>query len=84
MTVCRRFGVRIFVGINRFDLAEDICGRIEEYCRKEEILAAGKIPFDPGVIEAARNGRPVTRSESPATDALRDLWNTLFSELGLT
>ena len=83
VTVCRRFGVRIFVAINRFDLAEDICERIEEYCRKEEILVAGKIPFDPIVIEAVRNGRPVTRSESPATDALRDLRNTLFSELGL-
>jgi MinD superfamily P-loop ATPase containing an inserted ferredoxin domain len=83
VTVCRRFGVRIFVAINRFDLAEDICERIEEYCRKEEILVAGKIPFDPIVIEAVRNGQPVTRSESPATDALRDLRNTLFSELGL-
>ncbi len=83
VTVCRRFGVRIFVAINRFDLAEDICARIEDYCRQEEIPVAGKIPFDPQVIEAVRGGRPVTRSESPATDALRALRDDLFSELGL-
>ncbi|HPD52270.1 MAG TPA: ATP-binding protein, partial [Methanoculleus sp.] len=47
VTVCRRFGVRIFAAINRFDLAEDICARIEDYCRREEIVVAGEIPFDP-------------------------------------
>jgi MinD superfamily P-loop ATPase len=83
VTVCRRFGIRIFVAINRFDLAEDICARIEDYCRKEGILVAGKIPFDPSVIDAVRNGRPVTRSDSAATDALRALRDNLFSELGL-
>ncbi len=83
VTVCRRFGPRIFAAINRFDLAEDICERIEGYCGKEGIVVAGKIPFDRTVIEAVRNGRPVTRSESPATDALRALRDNLFFELGL-
>ena len=83
VTVCRRFGVRIFVAINRFDLAEDICERIEDYCGKEGLTVVGKIPFDPGVIEAVRNGRPVTRRDSPAAGALRTLRDTLFAELGL-
>ena len=83
VTVCRRFGVRIFAAINRFDLAEDICKRIEDYCEREGIVVAGKIPFDPAVVDAVRSGRPVTRSESPATDALRALRDTLFAELGL-
>ena len=82
VTVCRRFDVQIFVAINRFDLAEDICKRVEDYCEKEGIVVAGKIPFDPSVIDAVRNGRPVTRSESPATDALRALRKSLFAELG--
>ena len=83
VTVCCRFDVRIFVAINRFDLAEDICARIEDYCEREGIVVAGKIPFDPAVLDAVRNGRPVTRSESAATDALRALQNSLFAELGL-
>ncbi len=84
VTVCRRFSPRIFVVINRFDLAEDICKRIEDYCKQEGIVVAGKIPFDPAVVDAVRNGRPATRSDSPAADALRLLRDTLFAELGLS
>ena len=83
VTVCRRFGVRIFVVINRFDLAEDICREIEDYCAKEGIQVVGKIPFDPAVIESVRAGRPATRGKSPATDALLVLKSALFTELGL-
>ena len=83
VTVCRRFGVRIFVVINRFDLVEDICARIEDYCEREGIRVAGKIPFDPAVVDAVREGRPVTRGDSPAAEALRALRDTLFAELGL-
>ena len=83
VTVCRRFGVRIFVVINRFDLAEDICREIEDYCAKENLTVAGKIPFDPAVVAAVREGRPVTRGDSPAAEALREIRESLFSGLGL-
>lgn len=83
VTVCRRFDVRIFVAINRFDLAEDICRKIEDYCAKEGLTVAAKIPFDPAVVAAVRSGRPVTRGDPPAAEALRALWDNLFSELGL-
>ncbi|MFY9195776.1 MAG: ATP-binding protein [Methanoculleus sp.] len=83
VTVCRRFGVRIFVVINRFDLAEDICREIEDYCAEEDLTVVGKIPFDSAVVEAVRAGRPVTRSASAATDALREIREHLYSELGL-
>jgi MinD superfamily P-loop ATPase len=84
VTVCRRFEVRIFVAINRFDLAGDICRRIEDYCEREGIMVAGKIPFDPAVVGAVRSGRPVTRGDSPAAKALRALRDNLFAELGLS
>ncbi len=83
VTVCRRFEVRIAVAINRFDLAGDICRRIEDYCEREGIVVAGKIPFDPAVVGAVRGGRPVTRTDSPAAEALRALRDTLFAEIGL-
>jgi MinD superfamily P-loop ATPase len=83
VTVCRRFGVRIFVVINRFDLADDICREIEDYCAKENLTVVGKIPFDPAVVAAVRVGRPVTRGDSPAAEALREIRAILFSGLGL-
>ena len=45
---------------------------------------AGKIPFDPAVVETVREGRPVTRTGSPAAVAVRALRDTLFAELGLS
>lgn len=83
VTVCRRFEVQIFVVINRFDLADDICRDIEEFCAKEDLTLAGKIPFDPVVVEAVRAGEPVTRRESRATDALHGIRDRLYSDLGL-
>ncbi|NLM30538.1 MAG: P-loop NTPase [Methanomicrobiales archaeon] len=83
VTVCRRFEVQIFVVINRFDLADDICRDIEEFCAKEGLTLAGKIPFDPVVVEAVRAGEPVTRRESRAADALHGIRDRLYSDLGL-
>jgi len=73
----------IFVVINRFDLADDICRDIEEFCAKEGLTLAGKIPFDPVVVEAVRAGEPVTRRESRAADALHGIRDRLYSDLGL-
>ena len=84
VTVCRRFNVQIFVVINRFDLADEFCTRIEDYCAEEGIPTTGKIPFDPEVVAAVRSGRPATRIDSPAAKALRALRDNLFIELGLS
>ncbi|MDN7023353.1 (4Fe-4S)-binding protein [Methanoculleus sp. FWC-SCC1] len=83
VTVCRRFDVDIFVAINRFDLAEKVTEEIQTYCEKENLTVVGMIPFDPQVVEAVRHNRPVTRTDSPAAVAVRDLWETLSRELGM-
>ncbi len=81
VTVCRRFGVAIFVVINRFDLAEEITQKILAYCEGEDLKVVGMIPFDPQVVEAVRNNRPVTRTDSPAAIAIRDIWANLSQQL---
>ncbi len=81
VTVCRRFNLRIFVAINRFDLEEGICGEIEAYCEEESLPVVGRIPFDLQVVEAVRNNRPVTRTQSPASKAIHALWDNLSEEL---
>jgi MinD superfamily P-loop ATPase len=81
--VCRRFGVAIFVAINRFDLAEDVTREILAYCEGENLRVVGIIPFDPQVVEAVRHNQPVTRTDSPAAIAIRDIWTNLSQELGM-
>ncbi|MEN6340987.1 MAG: ATP-binding protein [Methanospirillum sp.] len=81
--VCRRFGVRIFAVINRWDLDPAIAGEIEAECTARGIPVLGRIPFDPAVIEAVRAGRPISGTDSPAAGALADCWAVLGRELGL-
>jgi MinD superfamily P-loop ATPase len=81
VNVCRRFGPRIMVLINRFDLEPDICHGIEDYCRLEDLAIVGRVPFDIRVIEAVRQGVPVTRLDCEAGKALIPVWQDIGSEL---
>jgi MinD superfamily P-loop ATPase len=80
--VARNFGVDIYVAINKYNLEESVAAMIEEYCKGEAIPVVGRIPFDPTVIEAVRNRRPVTVYDCPAADALREMWENVAGHLG--
>jgi MinD superfamily P-loop ATPase len=74
VAVARHYTRRIFVAVNRFDLDESITQSIEAWCMNEKIPVLSKIPFDPAVIEAVRNCRPLTRTaKSPAAQAIQAL-----------
>ncbi|WP_010243452.1 hypothetical protein [Acetivibrio cellulolyticus] len=43
---------------------------------------AGRIPFDPQVVEAVNTGRPVVLIDnSPAKDSILEIWETVSSIL---
>ena len=44
--VCRHFGISPLVCINKYDLNEENSYQIENYCHREGIEVAAKIPFD--------------------------------------
>ena len=79
--VARRFHPRIFVLINRWDLDTGMTARIEAECTAEGLTVIGRIPFDPAVIQAVRDGEPITHTDSPAADALAACWERLREAL---
>lgn len=79
--VARKFRPRIFCIINRWDLSPEITGRIEEWCGREKIPVLGRVPFDPEVVNAVRNGIPVTRCQGPASQAIRAALSGLEREV---
>ncbi|MCX6689379.1 MAG: ATP-binding protein [Methanoregula sp.] len=82
VAVCRQFRPRILVAVNRFDLEQSLTETIQLWCREENILVIGKIPFDPAVIESVRNGVPVTQAGTfPAAQAIQILESNLEQEL---
>jgi len=67
VTVSSGFSLSHWVVINRADLHPGYTQEIELFCREEGIPVIGRIPFDPEVIRAVRDGIPMTRRDSPAS-----------------
>lgn len=77
-----KFGAACVVCINKYDVNPVNTQKIEEYCAQRDIPVAGRIPFDPQVIEAVNTGRPVVLiDDSIAKDAILKIWETVSSLL---
>jgi MinD superfamily P-loop ATPase len=80
--VCRHFGVPVLVCINKYDLNEENTCQIENYCGKEGIEVAARIPFDNVVTEAIVQGLPVVEySNNGVTNQIKELWQTVSAKL---
>lgn len=80
--LCRHFRVPLLVCVNKFDLSEENTRQIEEYCRREGMELAGKIPFDPAVARALAQGVPlVDYGENDAAAAVKELWQQVARRL---
>jgi MinD superfamily P-loop ATPase len=81
-SVARQFTGKIVLAINRFDLDMSHTEMIERWCLEERILVIGKIPFDSAVIEAVRNRRAITCTDtSLAAQAIQTLAANLLKSL---
>jgi MinD superfamily P-loop ATPase len=83
LAVCRHFGVRALVCINKHDLDAEATARIQDYCSREKVDVAATIPFDQAVTEAVVRGLPVVEySDGPAAQSIAQLWQDLATRLG--
>ncbi len=78
VAVCNHFGVRVSVCINRYDLGEEQSKIIEEYCLREDVPLAGRIPFDRAFVRAMIKGVPVVDYENGIlSEAIKKVWSSL-------
>jgi MinD superfamily P-loop ATPase len=81
LTLCRHFGVRALVCINKCDLSEENSQRIERECAAAGVEVISRIPFDPAAGEAVSRGVPLVElSDGPAAREVRALWERLKVE----
>lgn len=81
LTLCRHFGVRALVCINKCDLSEENSRRIERECAAAGVEVSSRIPFDPAAGEAVSRGVPLVElSDGPASREVRALWRRLRVE----
>ena len=79
--VARHFGVEAMVTINKYDLNLEVTGKIEGLCRDLGVEIAGKLPFDPGVVEAMISGKTLVEVEGLVGDAIREVWDRIGAKL---
>ena len=71
----RRFGAKIAVCINKFDVSKGNTSAIKKFCREERIPIIGLIPYDSTVITAVNSGKAIVEYEdSAAGHAIRKIW----------
>jgi len=67
--------------VNKWNLNKDMERSIARKAEVEGIPIAGIIPFDPQVVEALRQAKPVTEMEnSPASRAISAIWERLLTQ----
>ncbi|HZJ74831.1 MAG TPA: 4Fe-4S binding protein, partial [Perlabentimonas sp.] len=76
-----KFNLKPWVLINKFDLNEDMAQQIEQYCKDENILFAGMLPFSTKVVEAMVNCKSITEwaPDSELTATLKSIWNRIIN-----
>ncbi len=80
--VCRHFGVRVLVCVNKYDLNEENTYRIESYCGSEGTEVAARISFDNVMTEAIVQGLPVVEyADNEVTRQIKELWQIISAKL---
>ncbi|MFW6150383.1 MAG: ATP-binding protein [Chloroflexota bacterium] len=82
VVVARHFGVPVVVCINKYDLNEENSAAIEQYCHREQVPLAARIPFDNAVTESLVRGVPVVEYTTGAVAReIESLWKSVSSML---
>ncbi|MDO8896770.1 MAG: P-loop NTPase [Bacteroidales bacterium] len=77
--ITTKFNLKTWVLINKYDLNEALTDQILSFCVGAKINIAGKLPFDPQIVEAMVNCKSITEyaPESEITKAINAAYKTI-------
>ena len=76
--VTKHFGILAKLIVNKYDLNMDMTGRIEKYCKENNIDLIGKIPFDKSIVEAMVLGKTIMEYKpGQAQKEIKSAWQVL-------
>jgi len=81
LDVAEHFGIKTAVCINKHDLNLEAAQRIENLCLERGVDVAGRLPFDPSVVQAMVQELAVVELGGPVAEAIEELWSTLETQL---
>lgn len=78
LALVRHFNLPASVCVNKHDVNPAMTTRLENRATVRGATVAGRIPYDPAVTTAQRQGRPVVELEyGPAAKAITELWDLM-------
>jgi len=78
LEVAKHFNILVKFVVNKYDLNLTMTGKIEEFCREQDVQVIGKIAFDMTVVKALVEGKTIIEyAECSASDEVRKVWEDL-------
>jgi MinD superfamily P-loop ATPase len=80
--VAKHFGVLAKLIINKYDLNMEMTGKIQEYCKDNNIDLVGKIPFDKSVVRAVVEGKTIIEyPDGKVKEEIINIWERVQEKL---
>lgn len=70
----KHFGTETAVCVNKYDASPANTQKIEDYCAKNGLPFAGKIPYDESAVKAINEGRSISEIDCPAGSAVKAVY----------
>jgi len=82
LSLSHHFKIPGMVMINKYDLNQEVAGRIETYCREKGLGLAGSLPYDPAVTEAMIQGKTIPEwSRNGLGTEIKTIWGRIQEHL---
>jgi len=82
LDVTIHFGVKALVCINKSDLNERITQKIEKFCKENDIILAGKIPYDTIVPQSIIAYKSILEMpENSVANEIKEIWKIITETL---
>ncbi len=76
------FGVKIFVCVNKYDTNEKNTGKIEDFCKQNNLEFVGKIPYDKEAVTLVNNGKSIVDMDCKSGKAVRKIFDKVIGYWG--
>lgn len=74
----RQFGTKLAVCVNKYDTNLVNTQKIKDYCKRNCLTFAGKIPYDECAIKAINEGKSVVDIDCPSGEAIKTLYRKVM------
>ncbi|HHU53702.1 MAG TPA: 4Fe-4S binding protein [Clostridiaceae bacterium] len=73
------FAIKMAVCVNKYDNNIENTEKIEEFCKKQKLLYAGRIPFDRDAVKAVNNGQTIVDIDCRSGTAVKEIYHKLMN-----